>query len=65
MALERIEMAVRLEEDVLCQVGRALAIAREPQAPPRDPFVMAREQLVDERLAIGARGSRGVDEVLV
>src|SRR6267142_1496379 len=50
-SLERGEMAVRLQEDILSEVGRCIAIAGEPQTPTRNALVMSAKELVDRGIA--------------
>lgn len=56
---------MRSQEDVLCEVRGAVAIARTSQAPARDPLVVPGEQLVDEHRAIRSRPPRRGEQFLV
>ena len=44
-----------LEENILSQICRALAVPCEPVGPAGDPLVMSSEQFVDERIPLLAR----------
>lgn len=46
---------MRFEENVLRQVGGRVSVAGKSEAPARDAFVMALEQLVDEYVALAPR----------
>src|SRR5438132_827680 len=47
-------MPMRLEKDLLCQVGRRFPIAGKSKAPARDALIMPLEQFVDEDIALTA-----------
>src|SRR4029079_13086571 len=65
-ALVRVQMPVRLEEDVLREIGRGFALAGEAQRPAGHPLIVAREELVDRRVAFALRtGAPDLQQILV
>src|SRR4029079_49910 len=65
-ALVRVQMPVRLEEDVLRGIGRGFALAGEARRRAGHPLVVAREELVDRRVAFALRtGAPDLQQILV